>query len=548
MSVAVKQKTSHRKSLGEILVEAGLLTQEVLEQYLIKQAGRKERLGETLVKEGVINDVDLAKALGTQFHAPFISLDSYEPVPEAVSVLTEKIIRTHQILPLAFKKGTLILALWDPLEAVKVDSLLKMKGVQYQIVVSTPKAVAHAIEKAFKTQQTIEQIVKEPADSVSIELLIDKVIERAVQDHSSDIHLEPADEVARIRVRVDGVLQLLDTYPLELHGNVISRLKVLARMDIAEKRNPQDGRFPYTADGKTVDIRISTLPTIKGEKAVMRIIDKSALKGSFSVLGIGEETEKSLNRLLSFPHGIFFITGPTGSGKTTTLYAMLNSINEMGKNIITVEDPVEYQFDMINQVQVHEKAGLSFAGLLRNILRQDPDVLMIGEVRDKETADLAFQAALTGHLVLSTLHTNDAVSTATRLVDIGVEPFLISSALLGVLSQRLVRVLCPHCKEETTVKEEESLLLGRQHLPPGAPIYIKKGCEKCYQTGYRGRISLYELLIPDSFIQKAIVEQKQESEILNYATSKGFKTMRQDGIAKILAGITSVEEVIKATL
>ena len=555
---------SDYRSLGEVLVEMGLLTPETLEQNLTKQSTQKERLGEILVKDGVISDRDLARALGLQHGVDFLALDHFVPSPDALAFLSEKTVRAHRALPVEFKEDMLTLAFYDPLEAVKLEPILKMSGVGYRVTVSTLKAIQQAIETAFGCNDTIEKIVENlvkprlksasagspmPEEaSASIERLIDKIIARAVEDHASDIHIDPADSIARIRIRVDGILHVINTYPLEIHSNVVSRLKVLARMDISEKRVPQDGRFPYAFGGRNVDIRISTLPTIKGEKAVMRIIDKSSLKGSFEALGMDPETEKSLCGLLATPHGILFVTGPTGSGKTTTLYAMISHVNDAEKNIITVEDPVEYQFDVVNQVQVHEKAGLGFIGLLRNILRQDPDILMIGEVRDKETADIAFQAALTGHLVLSTLHTNDAVSAPTRLIDIGIEPFLLCSAMLGVLSQRLVRVLCTHCKQETKLKEEQALLLGKDLVQPGARIFARKGCEKCYNTGYLGRVSLFELLIPDKAIQKAIADRKPESDLLAIARKNGFKTMRQDGIAKILAGVTSVEEVIKVTI
>ncbi len=572
-------KITVRKPLGEVLVEMGLLTSEAIRQGLEQSVREKVRLGELLVREGLIDERQLAQALAIQYNVDYVELAAYVPSTEALKLLSEKIMRGHLILPLEIRDEVLTLAVHDPLAAVNLDHVLKMMGVPYVIKVAPHGNLSQAIQKALDSQRSIDTLVQSlvredvtrkrslsavpkgrPAagagpvagagaeTEVSIERLVDMIIAQAVQGQASDIHIDPAEDRVRIRVRVDGLLHLINTYPIELHANVISRLKVLARMDISEKRLPQDGRFPFATGQKSVDIRISTLPTIRGEKAVMRIIDKSLLKGTFTALGMDQPTEQKVARLLQSPHGILFVTGPTGSGKTTTLYAMLSQINDMGKNIVTVEDPVEYQFDLINQVQVHEKAGLTFAGILRNILRQDPDVIMIGEVRDQSTADLAIQAALTGHLVLSTLHTNDAVSTPTRLADIGIEPFLLSSAMLGVLSQRLVRVLCPACKQKTKLREDEALLLGRSLVSPGAEICARKGCEKCYHTGYSGRVSLFEILVPDKTMEKMLNERKSESELLAYAESQGFRTMRKDGVAKILAGVTSVEEVVKATL
>jgi type IV pilus assembly protein PilB len=556
MTLAAKQSLDLGRSLGDILIDMGLLKRETLDLYLQSSIDRKGRLGRLLVQDGKISESDLARALAAQHQTDFLDLESFTLDPAALRILPEKVVRMHSILPVEIIDRRLVLAMSDPIEAIHVDRILKAKGIPYRIAIAPLSAIQAVIERAYGSRTSIDHVVKdlvrngveEKTQTISIEPLVDSIITRGVRDHASDIHIDPAEKLVRIRVRIDGILHTLSTYPHELHGNVISRLKVLGRMDISEKRAPQDGRFHHVSEGKAVDIRISTLPTIYGEKAVMRIIDKSTLKGTFAELGMDAEIAKQMSSLLATPHGILFVTGPTGSGKTTTLYSMLNQVNDAEKNIISVEDPVEYRFDLINQVQVHEKSGLSFAGLLKNILRQDPDVLMIGEVRDKETADIAFQAALTGHLVLSTLHTNDAISTPTRLMDIGIEPFLISSALIGMLSQRLVRVLCPHCKQKTVLTAHDVALLGRDWVSPGIEIYAKKGCEKCYNTGYSGRTSLFEFLIPDKTIQKMISQRGQEGELLAYAKSIGFRTMRQDGISKILAGVTSIEEVVKTTI
>ena len=374
-----------------------------------------------------------------------------------------------------------------------------------------------------------------------------RIIEAAVTGLASDIHMDPAEDLVRIRYRIDGVLHVVNTYPSEIHPVVVSRIKILARMDISEKRNPQDGRFQHHSRDQWVDIRASTLPLVNGEKVVLRLMSRTRLRGSLEAVGMPTVMIEKIEWLLHRPFGMLLVTGPTGSGKTTSMYSMVNRINGSERNIITVEDPVEYRLDMVNQVQVNEKAGLNFAGILRNILRQDPDVIMVGEVRDQETADIAIRAALTGHLVLSTLHTNDSVSTPTRLVDMDVEPFLISSALLAVLSQRLVRILCKHCRKKTALTAAEIALLGDQSLQEGAEVYAHGGCERCFDSGYFGRVGLFELMVPDRAVQKFINERKSEADILSYLLENGFKTMRQDGISKILNGTTSVEEVIKTT-
>ena len=382
----------------------------------------------------------------------------------------------------------------------------------------------------------------------SIESLVNKFIERAIHDRASDIHLDPAEEKVRVRFRIDGVLHELYSYPNELHQSVVSRVKVLSHLDISEKRHPQDGAFHHPHGPHPIDVRVSTLPTVFGEKIVLRLLDKSMMRSNLTAFGMSRDMEKEILRLLQRPYGIILLTGPTGSGKTTSLYSMLNQINGLEKNIITVEDPIEFKFDIINQVQVNEKAGLTFAGLLRNILRQDPDVVMIGEVRDQETADLAVRAALTGHLVLSTIHTNDSVSTPTRLIDMGVEPFLLSSGLTAVLAQRLVRVLCTACRRQVPVTEEQIKNLGTGPLKAGDPVFEAVGCDKCLRSGYVNRIALFELMPVDEFVRKAIIDRLPESEIQKHLLEHGFISMRMDGIKKIAAGITSIEEVLKATI
>jgi type II secretory ATPase GspE/PulE/Tfp pilus assembly ATPase PilB-like protein len=353
----------------------------------------------------------------------------------------------------------------------------------------------------------------------------------------------------RVRERVDGILREVSQFPKDLLAAVISRLKIMGNLDIAERRNAQDGRFRYAVNNNNaIDLRLSTLPTVRGEKAVLRILDKSALSMKLEELGMNDVHYKKITQVLSQPHGIILVTGPTGSGKSTTVYSMLNKLNTVERNIITVEDPVEYQFQMINQVQIQPKAGVTFAGVLRNILRQDPDVIMVGEIRDKETAEIAIRAALTGHLVISTLHTNDSVSTVGRLMDMGIEPFLLASSLLAVVSQRLVRLLCPTCRELQKVSEIEAAQLGSPRVTSASSVYGPKGCPRCLNTGFKGRQPIFEMLVPDLRVRKAITDRKSADEIKALLKGTDFTALREDGVAKMLQAKTSLAEVLKATV
>lgn len=562
---------SSKKMIGEALVEMGALTKKEIDEAVQRGVQKKIRVGELLVQEGTITPRQLAEALALQYGIDFVDLTGWSPSPAAVSKLPEKIARANLILPVEMLDGTLIVAGYDPIQFVKLDNIKKNLNCAIVLKVCTKQQIEEGLDRAYSSGTSVEGIVehlykkqmqKKPAtpsnvvnlssansSAATIEALVNRIIDRGVDDGASDIHIDPAEDKVRVRLRIDGNLLELHTYPVDLHASIVSRLKILAHLDISEKRNPQDGRFQHFSNGiPTVDIRISSLPTIRGEKLVLRILDKNKLRGTLGEIGMSREISEEVQALLQRPYGMIFITGPTGSGKTTTLYSMLNQINQLDTNIITVEDPVEYKFDIINQVQVNEKAGLGFSSILRNILRQDPDVLMIGEVRDRETADIAIRSALTGHLVVSTLHTNDAVSTPNRLIDMGIEPYLLSSALSGVLAQRLVRVLCTHCRIKVTLTEQEVRLLGTTTLAPGASVYGPVGCVKCSGSGYKHRIALFELMVFDSEIQKMVVERKAEAEILSYLMTKGFTSMRQDGICKVAAGITSVEEVLRATI
>ncbi|MBU6152771.1 MAG: GspE/PulE family protein [Bdellovibrionales bacterium] len=560
--------STHRK-FGEVLVDLNFLTQDQVDAALERSNEKRLRLGDLLLGEGLLSEEQVAQALAAQYELPFLNLDGTHLDSDLSKHLPERIARGFSILPVHFQEGMMTLTTHDPIQFLKLENLKNILTSEVALKVSPRSQIEAAINRIYNDEHSVDKIVKHLArkqvnkkastglsavvvpfkDSApSIESLVNKFISRAIMDRASDIHIDPAEEKVRVRGRIDGILHELYTYPPELHQSVASRIKVLSNLDISERRHPQDGGFHHSQGSRPVDIRVSTLPTAYGEKLVLRLLDKEKMRGTLAQIGMSSEIEADVQSLLQRPHGIILITGPTGSGKTTTLYSMLNQINAIEKNIITVEDPIEFKFDVINQVQVNEKAGLSFAGLLRNILRQDPDIVMIGEVRDQETADLAIRAALTGHLVLSTIHTNDAVSTPTRLMDMGIEPFLLASGLSAVLAQRLVRVLCVHCRKRVPLSEADARILGIRFLSAGTPVFEPVGCEKCLHSGYQNRIALFELMRIDDFVRRAFIERKSESDILQHLSNNGFISMRQDGGFKIVAGITSVEEVLKATL
>lgn len=559
-----------RRKFGEVLSDLKLLTREEVEAATQRSILKKLRIGDLLVQEGILSQVDVAKALALQYGLDYVDLDEISIQPDAPKRIPEKLARSLCLIPLSATEEKSVLAVSDPVQALKIESTKTNLIGRLEFQVCSRSQIEAAINRNYRDDHVVDSIVRQltkkpgpekkiaPANGQasavqkdlppSIEALVNKFIERAILDRASDIHLDPAEEKVRVRCRIDGVLHELYTYPNDLHQSIVSRVKVLSHLDISEKRHPQDGAFHHPHGPHPMDVRVSTLPTVYGEKIVLRLLDKSMMRSNLAAFGMSKEMEKEILRLLQRPYGIILLTGPTGSGKTTSLYSMLNQINGLEKNIITVEDPIEFKFDIINQVQVNEKAGLHFAGLLRNILRQDPDVVMIGEVRDQETADLAVRAALTGHLVLSTIHTNDSVSTPTRLIDMGVEPFLLSSGLTAVLAQRLVRVLCTACRKQVPVTLEQVQSLGTEVLKPGELIFEPVGCDKCLRSGYVNRIALFELMPVDEFIRKGIIDRMPEAEIQRYLQTRGFITMRMDGIKKIAAGITSIDEVLKATL
>ena len=542
------------RRLGEILTERGQLEAEELEKALAVQSLRRDKLGKLLSDLGYVAARDVLAALSEQLEIPIVGVAEFPAVSPAIEGLSARFLRQFRFLPLAVEDSTVTLAMADPLDFETISAVRLYTKLNVRALLAPETDILAALEKYFPGEeeatgsgsaaaavggaetQDVEQL-RDMASEAPVIRLVNNMIARAVEQRASDIHLEPFEKEFRVRYRIDGVLYNRDAPPRELRAAVISRLKLMARLNIAERRLPQDGRIQLRTLGKEVDLRVSTLPTLYGESVVMRLLDRSA--GDFyelPSLGFPETMLARVERLSSQPHGIFLVTGPTGSGKSTTLYSVLKRINLPDKKIITIEDPVEYQMDGINQIHVNPQIGLTFAAGLRHIVRQDPDVIMVGEIRDLETAEIAIRAALTGHLVFSTLHTNDAPSAVTRLTDMGVENYLISSSLLAVLAQRLVRMICPHCR----VVDERQAALDR-------PVYRGAGCDRCSHIGYRGRLGILELMDVNDEIRRLVVQNADASVLTAAARSNGMRTLKEDGWDKVYQGVTTVEEVVRVT-
>ena len=563
------------KKIGEILLEKGKINSDQLEEALSIQKSRPgKRLGEILIHQKYITESDLKEALAQQFGMPFLPHIDPEKVPEElVSMIPINYARKNEVVPVEMKGDMVVIALADPLNTSVVDDLQVLLGKVVFPVVSTSGEIANTINNLYNratsaADEMIEDLEEggelgavtseleegEPADLLDsvdeapIIRLVNTLLFQGVKQGVSDIHIEPFEKDVVVRYRIDGVLHNILQVPRRFQASIVSRVKIMAGLNIAEKRLPQDGRIRTKVAGRDVDIRVSTIPTIFGERVVMRILDRSSVLLGLEEIGLSGDKLNKFKKLLRRSNGIILVTGPTGSGKTTTLYAALNKINSEDKNIMTIEDPVEYQLKGVNQIQVNPKINLTFAAGLRSILRQDPDVVLVGEIRDLETAEIAIQASLTGHLVFSTLHTNDAPSAVTRLVDMGIEPYLISSSLVAVLAQRLVRTICPHCKVsyEPTDAELEELGLTREDLKDGK-LYKGQGCEYCMYTGYKGRTGIFELFIVSDRIRKMITQKKDASEIRKVAIEEGMTTLKEDGARKVVEGITTVEEVLRVT-
>jgi len=546
-----------RKRIGDLLIEHGYITLNQLEEALEEQRVTGEKLGEIVVKKGWVSHPEMRRLLAMQAGVSAFDLSSYIIDPEVIQLIPEEIAIKYKVIPIFKVNYTLTVAMIDPNNVFVIDELQRITSCVIEPVLADEIAIRKSQDQYYGGGGTIQEIVSSiDADKLAegekfgeeapIVKLVNILIVEAVQSNASDIHVEPEEKFLGVRYRIDGMLHKHSILPKDLQPAILSRFKIMAGLDIAEKRIPQDGRIIMRVGQKEIDFRVSTCPTVHGENVVLRILDRSSMTIGLESLGFPKEELEKLNEIITQPYGIFLVTGPTGSGKTTTLYSSLKKINNEDVNIMTVEDPVEYQFPRIRQVQINPKAGLTFATALRSFLRQDPDVIMVGEIRDLETAEIAVQAALTGHLVLSTLHTNDAPTAFTRLIEMGVEPFLVSNSLLGVLAQRLVRRVCNKCKEEY---EPSQALLDSMalKLEPGQKFVRGKGCKICSNTGYKGRIGIYELLSVSSAIQELILKRVSAEEIRASAEKSGMKMLRQSAIEKLIAGVTTPEEVVRVT-
>src|SRR5688572_4811714 len=555
---------SIRRPLGSMLVAEDLITQDQLDAALAEQTAGGLPLGRILVERGQLAEVDLARILAIQHGLEFVDLAEY-PVDRAViGLVPEPVARRFKALPIGWDtEGRLVVAMADPTNVFALDDIHSLTKAEVRAVVVTKDQLLEALDRFHRLDGEAGEVaqiaadeltaaddaaqVREAVDEAPIVRFVNLLITQAVADRASDIHVEPAATDLRIRFRVDGVLHQVMRSPRSIQAGVISRLKIMADINITERRLPQDGRMSLTVGAKTIDLRVATLPTVHGEKVVMRILDNSQARLDLTDLGFRTDALRRYEASYRKPYGTILVTGPTGSGKSTTLYATLNVLNDEQRNIITVEDPVEYRLEGVNQIQVNPRAGLTFAAALRSILRADPDIILVGEIRDRETAVIAIEAALTGHLVLSTLHTNDAASTPMRLIEMGVEPFLVTSALDCVVAQRLARRLCERCKEayHHPPEELEALRFGYDPAYGFPTLYRAAGCSACSNTGYRGRIALHEVMQVTEDIERLAVARASSAEISRVAQAQGMATLRQDGWAKALLGMTSIEEILR---
>ena len=560
--------TPERKRLGEILIERGKLDAAGLDRALRIQDDSGEKLGVLLVTLGVVAQRDVSEALANQLGLPLVEAASYPELPILEERVSARFLRESRALPLAEDETELALAMADPTDEYTVNAFEMVTGRKVRPQVAIPMELEAALERLYGAgKSALGQILgdveqrddlafdadvqqlKDLASEAPVIRMVSLIITNALDTRASDIHIEPFENRLIVRYRIDGVLHEVESPPRRLSAAVISRIKIMANLDIAERRLPQDGRIRLRVQGKEIDLRVSTVPTMHGESVVRRILDKGGVALDFKRLGFEDDTMKKFLNVLMEPHGILLVTGPTGSGKTTTLYTALDRLNQPDVKILTVEDPVEYQMAGINQIQVKPQIDLTFANALRSIVRQDPDVIMIGEIRDLETAQIAVQSALTGHLVLSTVHTNDAASTVNRLLDMGVEDYLLTSTVIGILAQRLVRTLCPACKASYTALPEVVAELGlHKFAPPGdITLYHAKGCKECAQTGFIGRISIMEMLPMSDPLRTLIMRHANSAELRAEAIKEGMVTMYEDGMRKALNGVTTFEEVLRVT-
>jgi type IV pilus assembly protein PilB len=572
----VKLGQPQTRRLGDLLVAEGLISDAQLKQALADQKGKTEKLGSILVRLGFINEEQLIGFLSRQYGIPSITLSNVEVDNETLRLVPPAIARKYEVLPVKRIGGTLTLAMADPTNIFALDDVAFMTNLQILPVVAPQAAIRKAIDRHYEVQQAsmsdvlteittdstnVEVVedekastvdvfeLKESADEAPVVKLVNMVLVDAIRKGASDLHWEPYEKVFRIRFRIDGVLHEMLAPPKRLEPAIISRLKIMSNLDISERRVPQDGRIKLRYGNREIDFRVSILPTIFGEKAVLRILDKEALQLDLTKLGFDPWSYEKFSHAIHQPYGMVLITGPTGSGKTTTLYSAIATINSPEHNIMTAEDPVEYNLKGVNQVQVNEGVGRTFAAVLRSFLRQDPDVILVGETRDLETAQISIRAALTGHLVFTTLHTNDCPSTVARLLDMGIQPFLLSSSLLVILAQRLGRRICKECRQPIDANEDDLIPYG--HVPTGigkTQFYKGKGCQVCNFTGMKGRVAIYEVMPISEELRDMILKNASTAELREMAQKQGMKTLRQSGLMKVLEGTTTVEEVLRVTL
>ncbi|NKB35821.1 MAG: type II secretion system protein GspE [Gammaproteobacteria bacterium] len=564
---SVSSDSGPRRRLGEMLVEAGLTTEDKVQQALQLQSQTGRRMGQILVSRGWVSENDMLEVLSHQLHLPFVMLKNGLFDQNLVSLIEKSMAQRLKVLPLFRLGNELMLATSDPQAIPSFDEIERVTRCTVRPVLVQTREIEECIDSMysgntsldeFNTRpdedfEVVDQLVQDDLEAIDelaagspVVNLVNAIIQRAIRDGGSDVHIEPGRQQSRVRLRIDGVLYEIMTPASEMHPALVSRLKVMANLDIAERRLPQDGRIQVSTSGRVVDLRFSSLPGIFGEKVVLRVLDKNQSILDIDKIGLADVVKKEFQELLHRSHGLILVTGPTGSGKTTSLYAAINYLNSSEKSIVTIEDPVEYQIDIINQNQVKESTGLTFARLLRHVLRQDPDTVMVGEIRDHETAEIAVQAALTGHLVLSTLHTNDAVGAITRLLDMGIKPYLLSSALIGVVAQRLIRKVCTECKTSFIATPDILQQFGWQE-DKRLRLTKGRGCPYCYDSGYKGRIGIHELISPDAELQKLMIMNPSRDQLAEYIEQSQLRTLFDDGIERVREGSTTIEEIERIT-
>jgi len=566
-----KMTAGRQKLLGQVLMEMGKITQEELDEAVAIKQQKGGAIGVVLVDLGHCEKADVAAALAIQAGMRRVFLDEMEVPPEVIEKMDSTTARSYSVIPIEYDAGKLTVAMADPNNFRALDELHMLLGCEVQAAVADPAAVVRALDKYYAHAESVEAVISEldttaewiaeheesidledirtMSESQPVKKLLNLVLLQAIRDSASDIHFEPFEDEFKMRYRIDGVLYEMVPPPRHIALAVASRIKVMANLDIAERRVPQDGRIELTVGGKPVDLRVSVLPTMFGESVVLRVLDRTQVELDITKVGLRDEEQKSLDGLIHAPNGIVIVTGPTGSGKTTTLYSALSAINDVETKIITTEDPVEYDIEGLMQVQINPEIGLTFARCLRHILRQDPDVILVGEIRDIETAQIAIHASLTGHLVFSTLHTNDAPTAITRLLDLGVEPYLLTATLEAIVAQRLVRRVCTHCRAEFEPTED---MLWELNLTPeevrGRTFYFGKGCDLCNNTGYKGRTGIFEIMTIDDPLRDLILAGSSTNVIRDEAKKRGMRTLRDSGLMSVYDGITTIEEIVRATV